>query len=288
MNRFTSKRGFTLIELMLAITILAIVMGIVFSSFASSRRAYEIVEGKSEVYQLGRAVLAQIADEINASYLFLDRGRITRGIFLSKNERMGEMDQDTLWFTSFGADTLTGAMVPGAAPEETQMAIEYSAIVGPDNDRLYLIRRLQPFMDVENFNPRPFNGDPTRFGQIAVIASETNPIDENLRYVLTGFNLMFRDGETLEWVEDWNVVEEVTAGRLPVAVEIQLVFEDRYGKQLVFATRTEIPMIPQATTTLTSQPGSSTSSTVPPGGTGGTGGTGGSGGSRTTGRVEPR
>jgi len=262
-TRADGMRGFTLIELMLAIAILAVVMGIVFSSFASSRRSYEIVEGKAEVYQLGRAVLTQIADELNAAYLFLEGGQISRGIFFATNDRTMDMDHDTLWFTSFSSDAQYGAVAPGAEPEETQVAIEYSAILGPDNDRLYLTRRLQPFMDAENFNPRSFTGDPTLFGNLAVIASETNPIDENLRYVLTGFNLFFRDGETLDWTDEWNVLEDPTHNKLPVAVEIQLTLTDSKGRELSFVTRTEIPMVPQATMTVTTGATTTTVTTVP-------------------------
>ncbi len=261
MRQAIDTKGFTLIELMLAISILAVVMGIVFSSFASSRRAYEIVEGKTEVYQLGRAVLTQIADELNASYLFLVGGQISRGLFFAKNDRTMDMDHDTLWFTSFASDDQYGAVAPGARPEETQIAIEYGAVLGPDNDRLYLTRRLQPFMDADNFNPRAFTGDPTTFGNLAVIASETNPIDESLRYVLTGFNLFFRDGQTLEWTDEWNVLEDPTRNKIPVAVEIQLTFTDPRGRELPFVTRTEIPMVPQATVTPGSSP--TTTTTVP-------------------------
>ncbi len=63
-----SEGGFTLIELIIATTIVSMILAIILSGMRLSIRAWEVGEGRVEVYQIGRVILEKMSQEIKAMY----------------------------------------------------------------------------------------------------------------------------------------------------------------------------------------------------------------------------
>src|SRR3989338_6201961 len=65
---FNPQGGFTLIELIIAITIVSMIMAIILGGMRLSIRAWEVGEGRVEVYQTGRVILERMSQEIKSIY----------------------------------------------------------------------------------------------------------------------------------------------------------------------------------------------------------------------------
>ena len=61
-------RGFTLLEVMMALTIFGIVALTVYGTFARTLRSKQIAESQAELTQQGRSAVARIADELASAY----------------------------------------------------------------------------------------------------------------------------------------------------------------------------------------------------------------------------
>jgi type II secretion system protein J len=69
MNRFSSHPfGFTLIEILIALAILALVLTSLFSAYNETLSASDLVETSKEVDQSARLTLAQMADDLKSLY----------------------------------------------------------------------------------------------------------------------------------------------------------------------------------------------------------------------------
>jgi len=64
-----NRRGFTLVELLVAIAVLAMVSMLIYGAFAGMRRSKEGVERINDRYREGRLAMARIARELQSAYL---------------------------------------------------------------------------------------------------------------------------------------------------------------------------------------------------------------------------
>jgi prepilin-type N-terminal cleavage/methylation domain-containing protein len=65
---FNCQRGFTLIELIIATTIVSMILAIILGGMRLSIRAWEVGEGRVEVYQVGRVILERMSQEIKSMH----------------------------------------------------------------------------------------------------------------------------------------------------------------------------------------------------------------------------
>ena len=71
------KRGFTIIELLIAVSITALILGIIYSSYFSTMRTMEASKTGIKSYKMGRIVLDKIGRDLSGIY-FLSRDKQTR------------------------------------------------------------------------------------------------------------------------------------------------------------------------------------------------------------------
>lgn len=65
----TSPEGFTLLEILLALSILATVLSTVFASYTGAFRLVSETEGQAEIYQMARIALERIVEDLESFYL---------------------------------------------------------------------------------------------------------------------------------------------------------------------------------------------------------------------------
>ena len=65
----TSRNGFTLLEILLALSILATVLSTVFASYTGAFRLVSETEAQAEVYQMARVALERILEDLECFYL---------------------------------------------------------------------------------------------------------------------------------------------------------------------------------------------------------------------------
>jgi general secretion pathway protein J len=212
--------GFTLIEIMVALVITAIVLTLVYSSFSAVMDTRERVMNASDLDTTARLVLTRLTREIESAFIVKrpedlpPESRYT--IFEGAQENVDQRPADRISFTTF-AHTKRGV----DADESDQALISYEVEAMPTEpgheEPLALIRRewrrIAPPGETQFYEPRPI------------------PLAEDIQ----GFRLRFLN-EDGEWVDEWNSTDIRTLDLLPVAVEITLTLRDERGLDRDYVT----------------------------------------------------
>ncbi len=196
-----ATRGFTLLELLVAISILAMVSILIYSAFAAMRRTKEGLERIQDRYREGRMAMQRVTRDLSAAYLSLHAPIDTR-ITMQHTAFVGKRDTptDRVDFNSF-----SNTRRDRDAHESDQAEISY---FGVDNrsgssSTIDLARRLGVRPDL----------DPQHGGRVEVLATDIDL-----------FQLEYLDPQTAMWTDTWDSTQ-VTGqpNRLPLQVRVTLV-----------------------------------------------------------------
>ncbi len=203
MTRHAGSRGLTLVELLVAMAIIAFISIMIFQAMDGMRRSKEGVERVADRFREGRMAMARISRELQSAYLSA-HAPIDQSLIVSKTIFRAEPGSPgaRLDFTSFSHRRLKfGAL------ESDQEEISYFASEDPDRPGVTdLARRTSAIVD----------DTPEEGGRVDVLATDIDL-----------FDLEFLDPLTGQWREEWDstsVVEE--QGRLPLVVKVVLVLND--------------------------------------------------------------
>lgn len=192
-------RGMTLIELLVAMVILAFISILVFSSIDGMRRSREGVDRISSRYREGRLAMARISRELQAAYVSV-HAPINDSLRVVKTSFIGEHGSPAarIDFNSFAHRRLRDN-----ARESDQVEISYFGSENPDEAGIVdLARRVAP-PDLE----------PQKGGKVEVLATDIDL-----------FELEYLDALTGQWREEWDSTSVIgEKGRLPVQVKVTLV-----------------------------------------------------------------
>jgi type II secretion system protein J len=185
------RRGFTLVELMLAVLILAIMMSIIYGVVVSTVSAARRVEEITATSEIGPAILTQIRIDLEAAFLPKEGE-----YFVATKRASGGGSRDRIDFVS-------GVMAYGSENEIEEPRFHSVNEVGyqmiesrKDPSVGILYRREDYFID----------SDPLKGGRLTELYDRVR-----------SFSLRFLEGE--KWRDDWN---SKTQKGLPRAVEIEL------------------------------------------------------------------
>lgn len=240
------QRGFTLIEVSVALLLLSMVLTFVYESFVMTMRTKERVEVQAERYQSARIALQRMEREIQSAYLEdrvaagqpnqpqpgqpqqlhpgqtgqpgLETARKPRTVFLGVNSDGEGYPRDRLDFT-----TLSHYAVAAAGEDDRQSdheEVAYFAETDFKAQRTDLMHRADFTLD----------DDPEGGGDIF-------PLIEGVR----GFNVRYLDPATKNWTEAWDSKEKKN---LPAAVEIALYIDNPADdkKPLYFSKVVRVPL----------------------------------------------
>lgn len=187
--------GFTLVEVVVAIGLLAVVMTLVYSAFARSLDVTrETAEATQRVRQI-QLITERLVDELSAAYWFpptaAQPAREGRGRFVGRKETAPDSDlrRDRLMWTTFAHRRYVGNQ-----PESDTSEVEYRLEVDADRPAGRLVRqeRINLFTD-------------------AAWAVET----DEMALDVTEFQLRYHSAG--EWTDEWDAGERQG---LPAAVEV--------------------------------------------------------------------
>lgn len=201
--RRTGQAGFTLIEILVAVSVTALLLGTIYGIFTAVSNARQRVESDASGYHLARVLTDRLAREIRGTYW--QQGH-EGTVFAGEADAAGN---GTLELSTTAASPL-GRSAGGIA--RISYSLEEDLIEGERRWRLR--RREAPLFDPD-FDRR-----------------------EGLRLseAVEAFELRYYEGE--RWVERWDASNR---GRLPQLVEIRL--EIVAGeKRLPFVTVVDIPL----------------------------------------------
>ena len=212
----TTDKGFTLIEVLIAIFIGSIVLTILYTSFFQVMRAKERVEQELEIYHESRVVMSKMTKDIATAF---ERGNVTsesKDTSFQYFEGSKNGNFSTLKFTSLSRTPTLGSR------ESDQTEISYFVEPIPDSELFALMRR---------DNPR--------------IGTETGGTQFALSERVVGFTLTYIGSSELDLGTD-NITTEWDSNNtlsLPDAVNINLIMRSPRGEDLEFNSLVVIPVM---------------------------------------------
>jgi prepilin-type N-terminal cleavage/methylation domain-containing protein len=204
--------GFTLIEMMLAIGVLALILTMLASSFSTIAHSKVHAEARLYVDREGRSLLWQMTNElrnaVQTPYALSDVG-------LYGNGHMGNgaaIDTITMSTFSGGHRRAITAMTP-------ETIVTYNLTPNPDLPGCYLLTRSQ---------------------QSGLLTTTTQQQSTVLADNIVMLHIRYFDGE--KWGESWDSSSLPRGRQLPVAVALQFEMLAPGGHIMDFATQVTLPM----------------------------------------------
>ena len=202
-------RGFTLLEILIACGLLAIVGALMLTSISSSIDVKERVEESSNRYHVIRQAMTRMVDELSMAYI----SKHTAAMELKVRTGMrGEKEE--LHFTAFGG-------IPMKEDVKQSDQRELSYFLGQDErtDTESLLRRVQPNPDLEL----------DEGGRVQTLLP--NVVD---------LEFLFWDKRAEEWKETWDTEDSASGGILPTRIKISFTALLDNGEEQTFTTQTKI------------------------------------------------
>lgn len=214
-----SRSGFTLIEVMVAVSILAVVCALVWGSFHETFQAKAVIESNAVRYHSVRLALERMSRDVSMAYLSQNEDTSQperRTFFIGK--RKGDIDE--LRFSYFGHQRLYA----NSNEADTAQVAYYGAHDKEDSRKLNLIRR-----------------ETRRLGNIKMesAAGESDILCDNV----VSLKLSYWDSRDKVWREEWATSSaDGQPDRLPSKVKIVLTVADERDVEVPFSTEVRLPM----------------------------------------------
>ncbi|MBK8479980.1 MAG: prepilin-type N-terminal cleavage/methylation domain-containing protein [Proteobacteria bacterium] len=212
--RTRSAEGFTLIEVLLSMAIMAMMAALAWGSFSATARSKTLAERSIGRYQQVRTALNRIARELAMAYL-------------SKNDQSGALHPRTRFVGKRGSkvdeltfSTLAHVRLRENARECDQSVIRYTVAPGPAGraGRQRLLRRESPRLGSER--------EPEEDGAAYVVLEDVR----TLRFE-------YYDAQAKEWREEWSTMAaDGQPDRLPEIVRVVLTVVDERERERTFRT----------------------------------------------------
>ena len=194
------RHGFTLIEVIISIAILAAITSLLFGAFSALKRSKDGLSRVQDRQREGRLAMARITRELQSAYLSAHMP-LNQALLVQKTIFKSERGTpaDRVDFTAFANRRLDKY-----SHVSDQCELSYFGSPNPDgsghND---LVRRVDTELDLE----------PDKGGKVEVLATDIDL-----------FDLQYLDAQTGQWQESWDTTQVTgQADRLPLQVRIILV-----------------------------------------------------------------
>lgn len=200
------RAGFTLLEVVISVGILAVILTIVYNTFNSSMKAFTTMENAGDAYAQARIVLTRMSEEI-ASIYFSTENRNTG--LLGEDRDEYDLPADALHFTTL-------SHIRWAKDSKESELCEIGYYLEKEEETGFLFRR------------EDWNTDGT-------IEEGGRPLE--LAEGVDGLNFRYYDGD--EWVDEWD--SRIKNG-LPKAIEAVLIMRDPRRKRITFSNIFTVPI----------------------------------------------
>jgi general secretion pathway protein J len=212
------SKGFTLIEVLLAMAILVVIMSVVYGSFSTAGRNVEQAEAARDETDLARTLLSKLTDDLTNAYFNptmtatspATNKSVNLTILYGKKIEVGEGDEKTRQ-DSLDLTTLTNWRRPDSRETEL-LEVGYYFKEKPDGSGYTFFRR-----------------------EKREIGPDAPPLEGGAEYEISDRveGLQFRYYNGTAWRDDWDTR---TLGGLPKAVELALTLDT--GK--VYVTQADV------------------------------------------------
>ena len=201
-RQITTRRagGFTLLEVLVAIAVLAVLSMLLYGAFSGMKRTKEGVERLNDRQREARMAMARIVRELQMAYISAHEPvPPTRPVQKTVFKGISGIPGDRIDFSAFAHRRLDRD-----SRESDQCEISYYLAANPSKPGVVdLLRRESSVIDL----------DPEHGGRVEVLATDVDL-----------FDVAFLDPLTIQWLETWDSTQAMgQLGRLPYQVRITLV-----------------------------------------------------------------
>jgi general secretion pathway protein J len=219
--RRSRQSGVTLIEMMVAMAILAIVATLMYTGFSQTSRNKKRIEAELDRAHEVRMGVERMARELSMAFVSAQANpdqslQVVTTAFIAKEAGGGSQ----IDFASFSHKRLYRD-----AHESDQNELGYFMADDPEDSTIKVLARREQ---------NKIDDDPEEGGTTQILIRD-----------ITGFELAFLEPLTGEWVTTWDTTQAaMQLNRLPAQVRIQVTIPGANGRgdDLVFTTRTELMM----------------------------------------------
>lgn len=212
-------RGFTLMEVLIAMTITTIIGGLVWSSFTTGFKAKEVVEQEADIYRELRTGMGRLTRELSMAFISENydhtryRDNQDRPTFFT-----GEKNE--LSFTMLGHQRL---MLD--AKESDQSVVFYKVDADPEE------RGVRSLVRCEN----PVIGEDSD----RCIDNRWETLISNVKDI----EFQYWDNQKKDWVDTWDTRRNEHPFQLPDRVRIELTAKNELGKDQKYVTQARINLV---------------------------------------------
>lgn len=214
----TGARGVTLIEVMIAVAITAVIGVMVMGAFQRTYAAKDLAEAQDERFTSARVALTRLSRELTEAFLsdHYDRRHSREPLTVFRGKDGG--NRDDLLFA-----TMSHTRLVRDAKESDQSVVEYTVEADPDHRGEYaLFRREKPRID----------DDPDHGGNKAVVCEH-----------VISFDVQYWDWKRQEWVREWVTNSAERRSILPTRVKVRLGLQMPDGHERTFETQALVAII---------------------------------------------
>lgn len=207
------QRAFSLLEILIAASLLAVIGALLAQSLSSSIEAKDAIEATSNRYHLVRASMSRMVDEISMAYLSNHKplsGTIVRAVTGFKGER------DRIDMTGFGYV----ARVEDEKKSD-QRQLSFYTDTDPRSQTRSLVRREQANLD----------DDFEEGGRVLTLLPDVKSLE-----------FKYWDSQKEDWAEKWDAAGG-ELNRLPTRVRIEVVAVMDDGREQTFVTQSKLWML---------------------------------------------
>lgn len=215
------RRGFTLIEVMVAVSILAIVTTLTWASFKQTFSTKSAIEAQAGRYRTVRIALERLARELSMVY-------VSQNEDTSQPERRTRLvarhhsDIDEVTFSYFGHQRL----YQDANEADTALVAYYAGRDRDDSRKTNLMRRETRRLSNYKIDEQP--------GEADIVCDDV---------VKLKFDFYDARSDKKAWAEEWNTTSaDGQPDRLPSKIRITLTVRDERGKEVPFQTEVRVAM----------------------------------------------
>lgn len=202
-----TDNGFTLMEVLIAIAILAIVLSTVYGSFVQTRKVIDKAEASIEELRGVRAAFTRMMQDVSMAFIVKDNDKT---FFTGTDDYADGYATDSIDFTSF-----SNRIRNNDAKESDQIEVGYSLKRGNEG-KAVLIKRVKKRID-----------DSPGYG------GDSYEISEDI----VGLDFRYLDDDA--WVDSWDSRVNKT---IPQAVEITIIVKDSSGNERTYKGIADVPL----------------------------------------------
>jgi len=216
----SNDRGLTLIEIMVALTITAIIMSVVYGSLRAAGGSLQALSVRNQLYRSTHALLEEMGRELASAYLSKNappRNGRAKTYFYVEDKESYDMPQDDLFFTTYGH-----ALSVNSTGESDQSEVCYWARYSNKREELVLLKREDVTLDDLTCRDESLEDWDERYGEPPTpVATGIHP-DRGTGYRLVGFQVECL-GDQEDPLQGWDSDQRRV---LPRRVKVTLTYQD--------------------------------------------------------------